>query len=177
MTYEDDPTSEVVHSQSTDELSEKQTFVCNSEQPQPIHMQTTTAWTSSPSYEHQLCVVCQYFPLSRALLPCRHTCICASCFSKLDRCPMCRGPITSYFCIRSEEYLNSSCPGETGTGNANVLPKSEPPSQAIVAAAAAAVPPQAGLLAHLEWLHDWNDRLTDFLGFARWNTDVGLVHR
>lgn len=28
----------------------------------------------------QLCVVCHYFPLSRALLPCRHTCICAVCF-------------------------------------------------------------------------------------------------
>lgn len=28
----------------------------------------------------QLCVVCQYFPLSRALLPCRHTCVCAVCF-------------------------------------------------------------------------------------------------
>uniref|UniRef100_U5EGF5 Putative cell growth regulator with ring finger protein n=1 Tax=Corethrella appendiculata TaxID=1370023 RepID=U5EGF5_9DIPT len=53
----------------------------------------------------QLCVVCHYFPLSRALLPCRHTCICAVCFSKLDRCPMCRAPITSYFCIRSEEYI------------------------------------------------------------------------
>lgn len=30
----------------------------------------------------QLCVVCHYFPLSRALLPCRHTCICAVCFCK-----------------------------------------------------------------------------------------------
>lgn len=30
----------------------------------------------------QLCVVCQFFPLSRALLPCRHTCICAVCFCK-----------------------------------------------------------------------------------------------
>lgn len=56
----------------------------------------------------QLCVVCQYFPLSRALLPCRHTCICASCFSKLDTCPMCRSPIKSYFCIRTEEYLPES---------------------------------------------------------------------
>lgn len=53
----------------------------------------------------QLCVVCHYFPLSRALLPCRHTCICAVCFSKLDRCPMCRSIITSYFCIRTEEYV------------------------------------------------------------------------
>lgn len=32
--------------------------------------------------QDQLCVVCQYFPLSRALLPCRHTCICAVCFCK-----------------------------------------------------------------------------------------------
>lgn len=32
----------------------------------------------------QLCVVCHYFPLSRALLPCRHTCICAVCFCE---CP------------------------------------------------------------------------------------------
>uniref|UniRef100_A0A182SU43 RING-type domain-containing protein n=1 Tax=Anopheles maculatus TaxID=74869 RepID=A0A182SU43_9DIPT len=34
----------------------------------------------------QLCVVCHYFPLSRALLPCRHTCICAVCFCKYQ-CP------------------------------------------------------------------------------------------
>lgn len=32
----------------------------------------------------QLCVVCHYFPLSRALLPCRHTCICAICFCKFQ---------------------------------------------------------------------------------------------
>lgn len=32
--------------------------------------------------QDQLCVVCHYFPLSRALLPCRHTCICAVCFCK-----------------------------------------------------------------------------------------------
>ncbi|VEN43385.1 unnamed protein product [Callosobruchus maculatus] len=62
----------------------------------------STLWNTSGE---QLCVVCQYFPLSRALLPCRHTCICASCFDKLDRCPMCRGPIKSYFCIRGEEYM------------------------------------------------------------------------
>lgn len=33
----------------------------------------------------QLCVVCHYFPLSRALLPCRHTCICAICFCEYDK--------------------------------------------------------------------------------------------
>lgn len=85
----------------------------------------------------QLCVVCHYFPLSRALLPCRHTCICAVCFSKLDRCPMCRSPITSYFCIRSEEYV--------------------PPNfmDTLVHKSKGAV----------HWLDALNDRLTDFLGF------------
>ncbi|XP_055678717.1 cell growth regulator with RING finger domain protein 1-like [Lutzomyia longipalpis] len=85
----------------------------------------------------QLCVVCHYFPLSRALLPCRHTCICAVCFSKLERCPMCRAPITSYFCIRSEEYLP---PNHT---------ESRP----------------AKTKGNVHWLDALNDRLTDFLGF------------
>lgn len=92
----------------------------------------------------QLCVVCQYFPLSRALLPCRHTCICASCFGKLERCPMCRSPIKSYFCIRSEEYL----PSESDPNPIKQRSR---------------VPAQHGPT----WLHDWNDRLTDFLGFSR----------
>lgn len=87
----------------------------------------------------QLCVVCQFFPLSRALLPCRHTCICASCFEKLDRCPMCRSPIKSYFCIRGEEYMPSE-PKKTSTK----LPTA------------------------LQWLQDFSERFTDFLGFQRW---------
>ncbi|XP_012269465.1 cell growth regulator with RING finger domain protein 1-like isoform X3 [Athalia rosae] len=90
----------------------------------------------------QLCVVCQYFPLSRALLPCRHTCICASCFGKLERCPMCRSPIKSYFCIRGEEYM--------------------PPEKEMNPCKHRQQTPGAS-----HWLHDWNDRLTDFLGFAR----------
>uniref|UniRef100_A0A2M4BPW9 Putative cell growth regulator with ring finger domain protein 1 n=1 Tax=Anopheles marajoara TaxID=58244 RepID=A0A2M4BPW9_9DIPT len=87
----------------------------------------------------QLCVVCHYFPLSRALLPCRHTCICAVCFSKLDRCPMCRATITSYFCIRTEEYLPASSTNEL---KVNSKPKGT-----------------------VHWLDALNDRLTDFLGF------------
>ncbi|XP_011498783.1 PREDICTED: cell growth regulator with RING finger domain protein 1-like isoform X2 [Ceratosolen solmsi marchali] len=94
----------------------------------------------------QLCVVCQYFPLSRALLPCRHTCICASCFGKLDRCPMCRSPIKSYFCIRGEEYM--------------------PPEKELSPCKQRSPRPQQGN-GPSHWLHDWNDRLTDFLGFAR----------
>ncbi|KAK9498002.1 hypothetical protein O3M35_003892 [Rhynocoris fuscipes] len=52
-----------------------------------------------------LCVICQNYPISRALLPCRHTCICAICFNRLESCPMCRSPIGSFFCIRNEDYV------------------------------------------------------------------------
>uniref|UniRef100_A0A336N1J5 CSON004643 protein n=2 Tax=Culicoides sonorensis TaxID=179676 RepID=A0A336N1J5_CULSO len=90
--------------------------------------------------QDQLCVVCQYFPLSRALLPCRHTCICAVCFSKLDRCPMCRAPITSYFCIRSEDYVPPNMLEQQ-------LSKDKSSNNTV------------------HWLDALNDRLTDFLGF------------
>uniref|UniRef100_T1HKF0 RING-type domain-containing protein n=2 Tax=Rhodnius TaxID=13248 RepID=T1HKF0_RHOPR len=55
--------------------------------------------------EELLCVVCQFFPLSRVLLPCRHACICALCFSRINTCPMCRAQISSYFCVRNENYI------------------------------------------------------------------------
>ncbi|XP_061722145.1 cell growth regulator with RING finger domain protein 1-like [Cydia pomonella] len=53
--------------------------------------------------ESALCCVCASAPLSRALLPCRHACLCAHCLPKLDKCPICRSAITSYFCIRNDE--------------------------------------------------------------------------
>lgn len=83
----------------------------------------------------QLCVVCQYYPLSRALLPCRHTCVCSVCFEKLDRCPMCRSPFNSYFTIRNEDYS----PGET-------TPPDLKPTL-------------------LNWILNWNDRLNNLLGY------------
>lgn len=65
-------------------------------------------------------------------LPLSHTLPTA----KLDRCPMCRAPISSYFCIRSEEYVPANA--ETRA------PKSK---------------------AAINWIDALNDRLTDFLGF------------
>ncbi|GBP24431.1 Cell growth regulator with RING finger domain protein 1 [Eumeta japonica] len=50
-----------------------------------------------------LCCVCTARPLSRALLPCRHACLCSACLPKLDKCPICRCIIHSYFSIRNEE--------------------------------------------------------------------------
>lgn len=108
------------------------TLVCGNED--------SALWNSSGE---QLCVVCQFFPLSRALLPCRHTCICASCFDKLDRCPMCRGPIKSYFCIRGEEYMPIQSNGKSQSASAT------------------------NHSSFYNWLFNWDDRLTDFLGFQR----------
>lgn len=63
----------------------------------------------------QLCVVCHYFPLSRALLPCRHTCICAICF--------CEYMTTVHKLIRLIEKVNKaqrdliSCPSKSSAKN------------------------------------------------------------
>ncbi|KAH3848003.1 hypothetical protein DPMN_090339 [Dreissena polymorpha] len=43
------------------------------------------------------CCVCQTLPVFYTLLPCRHACVCRSCVKLLDRCPICRGYIDSYF--------------------------------------------------------------------------------
>ncbi|XP_026745347.1 cell growth regulator with RING finger domain protein 1-like [Trichoplusia ni] len=55
-----------------------------------------------------LCCVCAAAPLSRALLPCRHACLCQHCLPKLDKCPICRSVITSYFCIRNDDERDLS---------------------------------------------------------------------
>ena len=44
-----------------------------------------------------LCVVCQASAVERALLPCRHACVCNGCFAVLLNCPLCRTFITSSF--------------------------------------------------------------------------------
>lgn len=51
-----------------------QTILCSSNLTQPTNSlddipNTNTVWNAAGE---QLCVVCQYFPLSRALLPCRY---------------------------------------------------------------------------------------------------------
>ncbi|XP_033637445.1 cell growth regulator with RING finger domain protein 1-like [Asterias rubens] len=48
------------------------------------------------------CVVCQNGVVSIALLPCRHTCVCTTCFPLLNKCPMCRGYIESFFSLECD---------------------------------------------------------------------------
>nr|XP_027207007.1 cell growth regulator with RING finger domain protein 1-like [Penaeus vannamei] len=50
----------------------------------------------------EACVVCQVKRTSRALLPCRHVCVCNTCCGRLNNCPMCRARILSYFLVAPE---------------------------------------------------------------------------
>jgi len=104
----------------------KQLYVVSDESPKEEKDQTNIESDSvlkSESTEGEdqnvnLCVVCQSGPVTRALLPCRHVCSCRKCFTHLDKCPMCRSPISSYFCI-SEEAIEAS---ETGQSEQSHLP-------------------------------------------------------
>ncbi|KAL2082339.1 hypothetical protein ACEWY4_022157 [Coilia grayii] len=45
------------------------------------------------------CVVCQNASVNRVLLPCRHTCVCDSCMTRLQHCPMCRAFVMESFAL------------------------------------------------------------------------------
>jgi len=50
------------------------------------------------------CIICQLGRVNRVALPCRHANTCGECFERLqNRCPMCRGFISSYFLLRPEQ--------------------------------------------------------------------------
>ncbi|XP_068229025.1 cell growth regulator with RING finger domain protein 1-like [Palaemon carinicauda] len=51
----------------------------------------------------EACVVCQTNRITRALLPCRHVCVCRSCCSRLETCPMCRTRFEAYFLVSPED--------------------------------------------------------------------------
>uniref|UniRef100_A0A7S0F4Y5 RING-type domain-containing protein n=1 Tax=Hanusia phi TaxID=3032 RepID=A0A7S0F4Y5_9CRYP len=51
------------------------------------------------------CVICLSEPKDTTLLPCRHLCVCHSCFSRLELCPVCRSPFTAYLRqVKQEEH-------------------------------------------------------------------------
>ncbi|XP_066988818.1 cell growth regulator with RING finger domain protein 1-like isoform X4 [Macrobrachium rosenbergii] len=51
----------------------------------------------------EACVVCQTNRITRALLPCRHVCVCSMCFNRLETCPMCRARFQAYFLVAPED--------------------------------------------------------------------------
>jgi len=65
-----------------DDSAALDTAFCQSNQSNPPGSTSANGVRAALLSEEQLCVVCQFFPLSRALLPCRHTCVCAGCFNR-----------------------------------------------------------------------------------------------
>ena len=63
-----------------------------------------------------LCVVCQNAPVFYTLLECRHACVCFTCIKLLDKCPMCRGFIDSYFRLDAapDPVISDSVEGVVG---------------------------------------------------------------
>lgn len=85
-----------------------------------------------------ICVICQEEMVSIALLPCRHTCTCLECFTKITLCPLCRSYIRSYFVLKIEENPNNQTDQnnqadeqETSSTNGpqDAQPKSQPARQ------------------------------------------------
>lgn len=74
---------------------------------------TPNEFDDETSANTAVCVICQEEMVSIALLPCRHTCTCLECFNKIDKCPLCRSYIRSYFVLKLEENAN----GETDPNN------------------------------------------------------------
>lgn len=48
------------------------------------------------------CVVCQNAAVNRVLLPCRHACVCDSCVSHFQHCPICRAFVMESFALAQE---------------------------------------------------------------------------
>ncbi|XP_067682423.1 cell growth regulator with RING finger domain protein 1-like [Haliotis asinina] len=86
------------------------------------------------------CVVCQMNPISHVILPCRHACTCSMCFKKIDRCPMCRGFIETYFTMFDDGQSE-----EVNTEQDEIRND------------------QTGFVA---WIENMNDRLNEYLGFT-----------
>ena len=48
------------------------------------------------------CVVCLTDTSNTVLLPCRHSCVCRTCFQQLAQCPMCRSQINAHLYLQPQ---------------------------------------------------------------------------
>lgn len=85
-------------------FSMKKLFVSENDSPSENPSQVSNNTQSQPEvdFANSACVICQSMPVTRALLPCRHACICGGCFPRLNACPLCREVIQSYFKVQEE---------------------------------------------------------------------------
>lgn len=62
---------------------------------------SSLALAQGGTFSGEECVVCLTDPKEILLLPCRHLCVCASCFVFVDKCPVCRALSSEYVAIQS----------------------------------------------------------------------------
>ena len=63
------------------------------------------------------CVVCLTEPKQVVLLPCRHFCVCAECYSHIDKCPVCRSGYDSVLLIKEKNDGGGSGNGSGSDGS------------------------------------------------------------
>lgn len=79
----------------------------------------------------QECSVCLVNAKSVVLMPCRHMCVCETCFTHLDKCPVCRGPYTSHLTFREPVGVGGS-DSDSSDASGNVRDAAVAPSAAPV---------------------------------------------
>lgn len=104
--------------------------------------------------ERNECIVCQCEQITTVLLPCRHACVCSICFAKLERCPMCREFIYSYF------WLEGNCCKITSP-SASVPPLSTIPGQSSFVTSSGTRERRS----FKQWMVQLNDTINNYLGF------------
>jgi hypothetical protein len=52
--------------------------------------------SDDPQQQESECVICLSEERDVTLLPCRHQCVCKTCFQHIDKCPVCRANIREY---------------------------------------------------------------------------------
>ncbi|KAK6180927.1 hypothetical protein SNE40_008891 [Patella caerulea] len=93
--------------------------------------------SSNNCQDTDICVVCQNLPVSHVVLPCRHACVCSNCFQRIEKCPMCRGYLDSYFTLHETNIEAETADNSTDSLSNNFQTRWEM----------------------------WNQRLNEFLGY------------
>lgn len=70
--------------------------------PEKLKREATAASPSSGLRGDDECVVCLENSKEILLLPCRHMCICSTCLTQIDKCPVCRSPFEEYIAMLKE---------------------------------------------------------------------------
>lgn len=93
-------------------LSLKESFTCLL-QNQYVHIsqgayqiQDLYGTQDESSSESQDCVVCLSEPRAITLLPCRHFCVCHTCFLQIDKCPICRDVSKAFLVMKENTQGN-----------------------------------------------------------------------